>query len=92
MTGSMDILCVALFGEATSESRDRLFSNNATVEVKDDAGQLISSRLDWEELTYAEIIETFSEEDDHVYLPRIVTGMEATLAFESSKTLILGYL
>ena len=70
----MDILCVALFGEATSESRDHLFSNNATVEVKGDAGQLISSHPDWEELTYAEIIETFSEEDDHVHLPRIVTS------------------
>ena len=88
MTGSMDILCVALFGEATSESRDRLFSNNATVEVKDDAGQLISSHPDWEEQTYAEIIEAFSEEDDHVYLPRIVTGMKATLAFESSEILM----
>ena len=88
MTGSMDILCVALFGEATSESRDRLFSNNSTVEVKDDAGQLISSHPDWEEQTYAEIIEAFSEEDDHVYLPRIVTGMKATLAFESSEILM----
>lgn len=89
----MDILCVALFGEATSESRDRLFSNNSTVEVKDDAGQLISSHPDWEEHTYAEIIEAFSEEDDHVYLPRIVTGMKATLRFLcDQKFLILSWL
>ena len=80
MTGYMEILCVAFFGEATSESRDHLFSNKATVEVKDDDGQLISSHPDWEELTYADIIKAFSEEDDYVYLPRIVTGKEATLA------------
>ena len=88
----MDILCITLFGQAASGNRDRLFRNNATVQIKDDAGQLISSHPDWEEVTYAEIIKAFSEEDDYVYLPRTVTGTEATLAFESSKTLIFGYL
>ena len=88
----MDILCIGLFGEVASGNRDRLFRNNSTVEVKDDAGQLISSHPDWEEVTYTEIIKAFSEENDYVYLPRIVTGTEATLAFESSKTLIFGYL
>ena len=79
MTGSMDVLCVALFGDADLESRDRLFVNNSKIEVKDDAGQLLSSHPDWEEHTYREIIETFSSEDDHVYLPRITTSKEATL-------------
>ena len=41
MTGYVDILCIALFGAATLQSRGRLFSNNATVEVKGDDGQLI---------------------------------------------------
>ena len=88
----MDILCITLFGQAVSGNRDCLFRNNATVQIKDDAGQLISSHPDWEEVTYTEIIKAFSEEDDYVYLPRIVTGTVATLAFESSKTLIFGYL
>ena len=38
MTGCMDILCLALFGEATLHSRGRLFSNKATVKVKGDDG------------------------------------------------------
>ena len=43
-----------------SESRDCLFSNVASVEVRDDAGQLISSHLDCEELTcYVKIIKAF---------------------------------
>ena len=49
----MDIVCVTLFGQATSESRDCLFTNDASVEVRDDDEQLISSHLDWEELTFA---------------------------------------
>ena len=76
MTGSMDVFCVALYGGASSESRDRLIINKSTVDLKDDAGQLLSSHPDWDEETYAEIIKAFSEEDDHVYLPRIVTGKE----------------
>ena len=43
----------------------------------------ISSHPDWEELTYAEIIKTFLEEDNHVNLPRIVIGKEATRAFDN---------
>jgi hypothetical protein len=70
----MDVLCVALFGEASFRSRGCLFNNNATVEVKGDDGQLISPHPDWEAQTYSSIIEAFSEMDDHVYLPRIVTG------------------
>ena len=35
-------------------SRECLLSNNTTVEVKDDAGQLISSHPDWDEATYAQ--------------------------------------
>ena len=71
MTGYMDIMCIVLFGEATSQSRGRLFNNNATVEVKGDDGQV---HLDWEELLYSSIIKAFSHVDDHVYLPRIVSG------------------
>ena len=74
MTGSMDILCVALFGEAEVESRERLFNNESIVEVKDDTGKLVSSHPDWDERTYAEIISAFSQEDDYIYLPRIVSG------------------
>ena len=60
MTNTMEILCATLFGKATSESRDCLFSNDASVEVRDDARQLISSHLDWEELTcYVKIIKSF---------------------------------
>lgn len=77
MTGSMDILCVALFGEAEVESRERLFSNKSTVEVKDDTGKLVSSHPDWDEHTYAEIIRVFSQEDDYIYLPRIVSGEDS---------------
>ena len=73
MTESMDILCVTLFGDATFESRDCLFNNSANIEVKDDTGQLISSHPDWEEQTYAAIIQAFTEEDDYVYFPRIIT-------------------
>ena len=75
-TGSMDVFCVARYGGASSESRDRLIINKSIVDLKDDAGQLLSSHPDWDEETYAEIIKAFSEEDDHVYLPRIVTGKE----------------
>ena len=50
------------------------FSNSANIEVKDDTGQLISSHPDSEEQTYAVIIQAFSEEDDHVYFPRIITS------------------
>ena len=85
MTGSIDVLCIALFGDATLESRECLFSNSANIEVKDDTGQLISSHPDWEEQTYAAIITAFSEEDDHVYLPRIITSKEAILRVKSSK-------
>lgn len=80
----MNILCVALFGNAPLESRDRLFNNTANIEVKDDAGQLISSHPDWEELTYTSIIQAFSEEDDHVYLTKLVTCKEVTLALNPS--------
>ena len=85
MTGSIDVLCIALFGDATLESRECLFSNSANIEVKDDAGQLISSHPDWEEQTYAAIIAAFSEEDDHVYLPRIITSKEATCISMNSR-------
>ena len=77
MTGSMDILCVALFGEAEVESRERLFNNKSTVEVKDDTGKLVSSYPDWDECTYAEIFSVFSQEDDYIYLPRIVSGKDS---------------
>ena len=79
MTGCMDIVCIVLFGEVTLRSRGRLFSNNTTVEVKGDDGQLISPHPDWEELTYASIIEAFSEVYDYVYLPRIVIGKRKVL-------------
>ena len=72
----MDILCVALFGEAEVESRERLFNNKSTVEVKDDTGKLVSSHPDWDECTYAEIFSVFSQEDDYIYLPRIVSGKD----------------
>ena len=71
----MDILCVTLFGDATSERRDRPFHSIVTVEVKDYNRKRISSYPDWEETTYTEIIEAFSEEDNYVYFPRIVTCM-----------------
>ena len=74
MTGGMDILYIAMFGEATLKRQGRLFNNNATVEVKGDDEQLISPHPDWEELTYSSIIEAFSEVNDYVYLPRIVSG------------------
>ena len=70
----MELLCVAQYGEATSKKRERLFNNCSMVEVKDDSKTLISSHPDWEERTYAELIETFSIEGDYVYLPRIVSG------------------
>ena len=79
MTGSMDILCVALFREAEVESRERLFKNNSRVEVKDDTGKLVSSHPDWDEHTYAEIISVFSQEDDYVYLPRIMSGKDSKM-------------
>ena len=39
----MNILCIGLYGEAVSVGRERLFNNSTLVEIKDDAGQLISS-------------------------------------------------
>ena len=75
----MHIFCVGLYGGASSETRERLFTNKSTVEVKDDSGQLLSSHPDWDEDTYIEIIESFSEKEDYVYLPRIVTGKEYIL-------------
>ena len=74
MTGHMNILYVALFGEASVHRRGRLFSNDTEVEVKGDDGQLLSSHPDWEAVTYASVIEAFSELDEYVYLPRIITG------------------
>ena len=76
MTGVMNILCIGLYGEAVSVGRERLFNNSTLVEIKDDAGQLISSHPDWDEVTYAEIIKSYTEEDDHVYLIGIATGKE----------------
>ena len=80
MTGSMDILCVGLFGEAEVESRERLFRIKSTVEVKDDTGKPMSSHPDWDEHTYAESIRVFSQEDDYIYLPRIVSGEDLGLS------------
>ena len=74
MTGHMNIMYVALFGDASVQRRGRLFSNEAEVEVKGDDGQLLSSHSDWEAVTYASVVEAFSEVDEYVYFPRIVTG------------------
>ena len=70
----MQLLCIGLYGEANLASRESLLMNEASVEIKDDMGQLLSFHPDWEENTYIEIIQSFSEKDDYVYLPRIVTG------------------
>ena len=75
----MDVLCVAQYGEATWNQRERLFNNERMVEVKDDQGKPISSRADWTEQTYREIIKSFSEKDDFVYFPRIVSGTSTNL-------------
>ena len=74
LIGTMDVLCVAQYGEASWNHRERLFNNERMVEVKDDQGKPISSHADWTEQTYCEILESFSEKDDFVYFPRIVSG------------------
>ncbi len=74
LLGIMDVLCVAQYGEASWNPRERLFNNERMVEVKDNQGQPISSHAVWTEHTYCEIIESFSEKDDFVYFPRIVSG------------------
>lgn len=74
LIGSLQLLCIGLYGEANLESRESLLMNEACVEIRDDMGQLLSFHPDWEENTYTEIIQSFSETDDFVYLPRIVTG------------------
>ena len=90
MTGSMNLFCIGLYGGASPGTRERLFTNKSTVDVKDDSGQLLSSHPDWEEDTYIEIIESFSEKDDYIYLPRIVTGKECSLIYtQVSSELIL---
>ena len=66
---------MGLFGESILEKRERLFINKRQVFVKDDEGQLISPQPDWGEDTYGRIISTFTELEDHIFLPRISTGM-----------------
>ena len=49
MTGSMQLLCIGLYGEANLDSRKSLLMNEASVKIKDDMGQLLSFHPDWEE-------------------------------------------
>ena len=81
LIGTIDVLCVAQYGEASWNHIERLFNNERMVEVKDDQRKPISSHADWTEQTYCEIIESFSEKDNFVYFPRIVLGTSNYIAF-----------
>ena len=48
--------------------------------MKDDTGKPVTSHPDWDEHTYyAEIISLFSQEDDYVNLPRIMSGKDSKM-------------
>lgn len=76
MTGSMTVLCVGFYGGASAETRERLFCNKCSMELKDDSGKTLSCHPDWDEDTYTEIIESFSEKDDFIFFPEIASGKE----------------